>query len=155
MSKELDEINAIIKKNLPAQVGENLQVVLAKAQSDAKDLDTLNIKHNKLVTEKNKVDKKLLKQEELETKIHQLSVDRTKFEREQRDAKVKELEYKLVEAERRADTIHGYTETLVKNTLVRKSVFGNNNTMGYSDSNGQWQDPRGESTDHNETTTEE
>ena len=91
----LEQINEIIEKNLPKQVGENLQKVLKKAEEDEAHLKKqLNINLDlaneikKLISEKSALEDKLSKHKSLDKREKELIKKETQF-------KVDTLTYQL------------------------------------------------------------
>lgn len=155
MEDQMKEINAIIKKNLPAQVGKELQEVLAQAEADRATLKLLNTEFKKLEANYDKLKDKEAEWQDLEEKDRVLTEEREKFEEEKRDAKVKELEYKLEQANLRADTIGNYTTNLVRNTIVRKNILDTEHRDGFTNDQGTWIPPRNVTKNYTEDTSEE
>ena len=155
MEDQMQEINAIIKKNLPAQVGKELQGVLAQGEADKAALKKLEGEFATLEQNYDELKDKKAAWEKVQQEKKTLADERAKFEEEKRDAKVEELTYKLAEAEKRADTVKEFTASLVRNTLVRKTIFDTETPGSYQDSNGNWHYPTPTTKAFDETKTEE
>lgn len=117
-----DEINEIIKKNLPAQVGELLKQRLDQAESDAKEL----IRYKQADTDKAKIIRELeetikeyKKQDDRNSK---LELREKEVEQAERNRKVFEAELKLAEAEKRLADNTNFVGMVFKSPIFRKST---------------------------------
>lgn len=124
-----EEINEIIKKNLPAHVGEELQKVLAQAKEDADDLSSSKLYASSLYDENYKLKTELNNHANLDKRFEELKSRELDLEKNQRNMEMKALEIKLVESEKRADMIREFTLGLVRNVDVRKEVYGTKNEI--------------------------
>jgi hypothetical protein len=132
------EINAIIEKNLPAEVGNTLKKVLEQGQKDAKAVKELQV----IVTGKTEVIAS--KSGEIAT-LNALITKAGDITKREQEVLKKELWHantmltlQLGEANKRAELISGYTTSLLRNTTIRKAIFDSENQAGYSDGNGNW-----------------
>jgi len=117
-----EEINEIIKKNLPAQVGDILQARLTKAESDAKDL---LIRSEELIKEKQKnsyLIAELSKHEQLDKIKLDLDEREQKVSTKERDIRVFEAELKLAESEKRATEMVNLIALAFKSPSYRKTI---------------------------------
>ena len=135
------EINAIIEKNLPAQVEEILQKQLAQGEKDAKELES-TVKA--LEAQRKQTD--LLEAQVNE--YHKLDVRNSALELREKEVAEKErlielstMKIQLEEANKRADIVINFTNGLVRNTSFRKTVFDNENQAPYMGANNQWISP--------------
>lgn len=141
MENQIKEMEEIIKKNLPAQVGEVLSKELER-------LYKVETEHNyyKDIVSKNDVEIKELrsKLEEhrvLDAKLKTIEEAQEKLNNETRDLKVKILEYQLEAEKDKTDFTKNVALGLVRNTEFKKSIFDNEIQQPYTDSNGVYHYP--------------
>lgn len=118
-----DEISKIIAKNMPAQVGEELQKLLKEGESKKELLDIqieVNARQTKIMAELREDNTRLLA---LKNSRKDLDLVKEKLEEKGRNLKLDILEIKLAEAEKRADVVTGFTNSLMRNTIARKSII--------------------------------
>jgi hypothetical protein len=129
------EISEIIKKHLPEQVGE----LLKKELENFKELRGEHDQSLKDIDQKEKTIHDLRQELEalkcLNLKRKELDVRELEIDDKERNLKVDVLDIKLKESEKRADMAMAFTTGLIRNTLYRENVFGNN-THVLSDGNG-------------------
>lgn len=133
------EIEEIIKKNLPAQVGEVLQARLKLAT----DLENTNKYLNSSIEKLQLREKELIKEIEVYKKHDERNAaldarEKTLMERE-RLQEVTELKTKLEEANKRADMVKEFTAGLVRNVEFKKRVFDSSSGPEGRDQYGQIQ----------------
>lgn len=132
------EIQEAIAKNLPAQVGEALQQLLAKATKDAQELADAKLyieQHGKLSENlSNRV-------AELQTQLERHSnIDDRLLELEEakRDRKIFELETKLAAEQRVTHILDQTLSKLVRNIEYRNTLFGKENIPINGHNNPGW-----------------
>lgn len=121
LTKELEQI---IRNNLPAQVGETLQKVLAEGQ-EAKRL--LEQKTTRIAELEGSLARLLAENEQLRAfKRESANLDARArgLDEEERNLKVQMLELQVKEAERRADVVTSLVDRFVRNVDVRRSITG-------------------------------
>lgn len=132
------EMQEIIKKNLPAEVGEVLKERLAQADKNAIELESKKAQIETLIGNQNALNKRIDEYVKLNERNARLDERENLIEARERQAKVTELEIMLAEANKRADIVVDFTKGLVRNTSFRESVYHNRTKDGYYDTNGVW-----------------
>ena len=119
-----NEINEIIKKNLPQQVGEILQKELARIPQLEKDLLDAKNAYNIAQSENREAQAELKQLKELKLEMEALRKERADIEERQRNLKVTLLEKDLAAAQSINTNSMEILKGLVRNTNFRKTVFG-------------------------------
>lgn len=138
-SKIQKDIAKAIKKDLPNQVGEQLQELLAQGERDAKAVKDQADQINKRIIEEDKLRKKIDELLELKHRSSGLDSRESDLNDQEDNLKVAMLEVKLEEANKRADMVKDFTSGLVRNTEFKETVFSNsftnarNTPQGYHD----------------------
>jgi hypothetical protein len=131
LSAQEKEINDIIKKNLPAHVGE----VLAKRLRDADDLERdfkhLSELHTKSVKEIDKLNEELRKHDQLDTRNKELLLREEAVKERENQAKIDQLTFELSIEREKSTFTKDVALGLVRNTTFRKTVFDNENQAPY------------------------
>ena len=121
------EIQEAITKNLPAQVGEALQQLLAKATKDAQELADAK----RYIEQHGKLSENLSNSvAELQTQLerHANIDDRLReLDEAKRDRKIFELETKLAAEQRVTHILDQTLSKLVRNIEYRNTLFGKEN----------------------------
>lgn len=130
MEKEIFEV---IKKNLPAEVGETLKRVLEKGVLDADTVarQAKTLRENESTIENLK--SKLQAHKELDEREKQLEAREKGITTREDRMNVWEANMKLAESERRANEIAGFTGMLLKSPIMRKTIIENDNVISYYD----------------------
>jgi hypothetical protein len=149
------EIQNIIKKNLPAQVGETLKKRLEQADIDASELKNYKeavIGRDKTITE---LTKKIEEYKQFDVRNANIDAREVAVKEEERNMKVKNLEYQLQAEKEKTVLIREVTMGLVRNTEYKKTIFDNESQVGYTDSRGNWVQPGNINKSLDETTKAE
>lgn len=123
MTQELEKaIQTSINENLPAQVGETLQKLLAEGKKNAelvekiqKDYENSAKLINELQSEKAEMKKQLIAQENLYNREDQLKIDQQELDK-------KILEIKLEESEKRQADAVNFVGMVFKSPVYRKEI---------------------------------
>lgn len=136
-----DEINEIIKKNLPAQVGDVLKQRLEQAEVDAVKVQELTAK----VAERDAIIKdqkdKLSKYATFDEISSGLTAREEALKISETNFKVSVLEYQLQSEKDKTDFAKNVALGLVRNTEYRRTLSDNKSSSGYSDHSGNWIQP--------------
>lgn len=118
-----DEIKAIIEKNLPAQVGETLKKVLEQGKKDSETVEQQAEQIKKLLKTAQEKDELIQNYKKFDERNSALEAREKACEMQERDLKVKTLEYQL-EAEK-SKTVFSQSVALglVRNTEYRRDLF--------------------------------
>lgn len=149
------EIAAAIEKDLPNKVGKELKKVLEDYESLKKDHEDLKeeVKSKSiLIDQQNDQISDLM---DLGIRAKDLKEKEKDIEEREKSMDITILETKLEAAEERAKTVTGFVNSLVKNTIVKKSVLDSSTSGGYTDTSGNWVDTRTTTRDINETEEKE
>jgi len=149
------EIQKIIEKSLPAEVGTILKERLEKAENDVVLLEEANKTIENLQKQKVKFEKRIADYQAFDTRNTELGAREEVVSELERNLKVSKLETQLEEANKRADIVKDFTSGLVRNTSFRKEVFSNEGHPSYTDQHGLIQYPPSTPSDTTETKTEE
>ncbi len=138
-----NEINEIIKKNLPAQVGEVLQQRLKKADDDEKMLETAKKTNEDAVKKINELTSEVAKHKAITERESAVTKRELDVKERENSQKVFEAELKLAEAEKRITDIVNLTSLAFKSPVFRKeyttpmwSSWRNNDGSGSSNGGG-------------------
>jgi hypothetical protein len=125
MEKEImtNEIEQLIKKHLPAQVGDTLKKVLEQGERDAKTIIEQKEEISKLTTRLETANNKLSHYRNFDDRNAKLEVRERDCDKRERDLKIATLEYKLeVEKDKTAFT-KNVALGLVRNTNYRTRIL--------------------------------
>ncbi len=135
MNEITNEIQEILKKNLPQQVGEVLQSRLKQADSDASEL----VKHKGYVTDRDEAIKKLQaeiqKYMAFDTRNAELEKREKAVAVKENEMSIKELTYQLESEKDKTKFSREVAMGLVRNVEYRKSLFDTQSQGGYSHGN--------------------
>lgn len=136
MEKEIEEI---IKKNLPEQVGEVLKERLLKADEDALEL----VKYKRFYedTKENlaKANARIEEYKKLDERNAGLEKREKELEAREREFKIHTLEYQIAAEKDKTIFSQQLALGLVRNTNYRESIFDNEHKEGYYDNtSGKW-----------------
>jgi hypothetical protein len=118
------EIQAIIEKNLPAEVGNTLKIVLERGEKDAQRVEVLGVDLKNAKEQISDITAKLNKYISLDKYQDELDKREKAISEKERNQKVIEAELKAVEAEKRAGELAGFVGMVFKSPIFRKSIFG-------------------------------
>ena len=130
MNTEL-EIQEIIKKNLPQQVGDVLKVRLEQAEKDAKKVLELEDKLNQFQTTINEKQSELSAYKLLDERNSKLDEKEQVLNKKQHDLDLEILQHKFESEKDKSDFAKSIALGLVRNTEFRKSVFDSENQQPY------------------------
>lgn len=155
MTNTKAEIQAIIKKNLPQEVGDVLKQRLEQADEDASNIIKLK--------EQLDVRNLLILKFEQEIKIYQafdtrnitLESREKAVDDKERSVLLETLRYQLASEQDKTTFAKSVALGLVRNTDFKTSVFSNENEGGYSDATGRWIQKGPTNKSSNETKTTE
>lgn len=134
MNTEL-EIQEIIKKNLPQQVGEVLKLRLEQAEKDAKKVIELENKISQLEKTVNEKQSELSSYKLLDERNSKLNEREELLNKKQHDLDLDILQHKLESEKDKSEFAKSVALGLVRNTEFRKSVFDSENQQSYYNDN--------------------
>ena len=124
--KELEkEFQELIKKNLPAQVGETLNEILQQAKKDSekvKDLSEIIVSKDSTI---NGLNKMLAIYKEHDERNKGLEERETAVTERERLAEIANLTFQLNTEKEKSKFVSDVTMGLVRNTEYRKTIFDN------------------------------
>jgi hypothetical protein len=126
------EIQEIIKKNLPQQVGDVLKVRLEQAEKDANLVVQLKNKISQLEESVKKQLDLLDEYELLDRRNSKLDEREVLLNKKQHDLDLEILQQKFENEKDKSDFAKSLALGLVRNTEFRKSVYDTENQAGYS-----------------------
>jgi hypothetical protein len=134
------EIQEIIEKNLPKQVGETLRKRLEEADKNEqliKDLTVHNLEQGDEIIRLKKV---VVNYEQLDDRNTQLDTREKELNDKERNLKIAELTYMLDSEKAKSLHSDAIAMGLVRNTTYRKNVFDNetNSGGGHYDANNNY-----------------
>lgn len=121
------EFKAIIEKNLPAQVGDVLKKRLEQADKDAADLSTARKANEDAVKKIDDLNKQIADYKKFDERNSALEAREKACEIQERDLKVKTLEYQLQSEKDKTVFAQGLALGLVRNTEFKRTVFDTKN----------------------------
>lgn len=121
MNKEIEEI---IRKNLPQEVGETLKKVLEEGDVAKENLKLLQEDYEHVRDARDKYKSKLKDHVDLDIRENNLNNKESELKEKERNLEITELKIRLDEANKRSIEISGFVSSLVRNTQFRESVFG-------------------------------
>lgn len=133
-----DEFKAIIEKNLPAQVGDVLKTRLEQAEKDSDTVKNQNEKIKDLNEIIDKLENIIIGYREFDKRNAELETREIKIKEEERNLKIKTLEYQLACEQEKTSFTKEVAMGLVRNTTYRESIFDNENSQGYYDHKNNW-----------------
>lgn len=117
------KLNELIKESLPEKVGAELREVLARAEHDKKHLKEATIANEKACKQIDSYLKTISDLEKLLSEHEEISKRVLDVETREKALEIEVLKIKLNESEKRATMVQDFTSGLVRNTLVRKTIF--------------------------------
>jgi len=153
MDATTQEINEIIKKNLPAQVGDVLKQRLAQAdayESDVKHLTGVKVSNEATIIG---LESKIKEYEQFDNRNAALDAREKELDNKERNLKIAELEFKLANEKEKTQFSQSVAMGLVRNIEYRKSIFDSETQSPFIDANGTWQYPQPTSKNHEENKT--
>ncbi len=141
MSTQEQEIQEVIKKNLPAHVGDVLKERLAQADRDASALEAA---------------KKIVEQKDNELKCKEATIldyqakdsQYLQLEIREKELEITTLKYQLETEKDKTQFSKDVALGLVRNTEYRKNIFDSENQAPFQDSNGMWIYPMATAKNH-------
>jgi hypothetical protein len=150
------EIQAAIKKNMPAQVGDNLKVLLAEGEKAKQQAIEWKNEYDDVIKENRDLVKENDELKKLKHTAEALDKREAELNEKERQQEVEMLKVKLEEANSRANMVKEFTSGLVRNTNFRKNYYHTEDELGRNDSNtGQWIDPKNKTISGNQDITED
>ena len=149
------EIQDIIAKSLPAQVGEVLKKRLEQADRDKARVEQLSQELDGKKHECSVLNETIAKHHNLTEREKGIEAREVDVSKREKNIEVIILQSKLEEANKRAELVTGFTHGLVRNVEVRKSIYDSESQAPFQDSNGNWHYPQPTSKSHTETQTKE
>lgn len=123
-----EEIKLIIEKNLPAQVGDTLKKVLEKAKLDAETVIAQKEQINALIEEKHKLQATIENYKQFDDRNRSLEAREKACELEQRELRIKTLEYQLEAEKDKTAFSKSVALGLVRNIEYRRTLIDSKNT---------------------------
>lgn len=124
-----DEIKAIIEKNLPAQVGEILKQVLEQGKKDSETVKQQTEKINELVKSLREKEELIKTYREFDERNSALDAREKSCEIQERNLKIKTLEYQLEAEKSKTVFSQNIALGLVRNIEYRRELFDNASTQ--------------------------
>lgn len=118
-----DEIKAIIEKNLPAQVGDSLKLVLEQGKKDSETVKQQKEQIEKLLKTLQEKEELILTYKKFDERNSALEAREKACEMQERDLKVKTLEYQLEAEKSKTVFSQNVALGLVRNTEYRRDLF--------------------------------
>jgi len=148
MKEELEEI---IKKNLPAQVGDTLKKVLEKGKKDAEELDIFTNANRALKADVKTLEGRVEKYQEFDARNSALDAREKELEDKERNLEIELLKMRLDTQKTIAANNQEVAMGLVRNTEYRKHIFDNKPGRDpYYDANNNYICPPNEISEHTE-----
>lgn len=135
------EINEIIKKNLPAQVGEVLKQRLEQAERDATDLKKYAAELAEANATVSELKIMLVRHKSLDERAEALTAREIAVDVLERAQKISQLQYELESEKQKTDFVKNVALGLVRNTEYRKNIFDSETQSGHYNENGMWIQP--------------
>lgn len=150
MKNQEEEIAEIIKKNLPAHVGEVLKERLEQA-----DKDTVKLKQQEtaLAEKNNKItslEKTIEEYKQFDTRNAAITDRENKVTEAERNLKIATLEFQLQSEKDKTTFTRDITLGLVRNIEYRKTIFDSQSINGRYDDKGNYIQPYSETKNHTE-----
>lgn len=135
-----EEIQEIIKKNLPQQVGETLKARLEEADQLEIKLRQVEEKIKNLSLSEGFLREELSKYRKLDERNSTLESREKELETKERNLEIETLKYQLQSEKDKIEFTKSIAQGLVRNTEYRKQVYDSDSVHrdGYTDSNGNW-----------------
>lgn len=119
------EIQEIIKKNLPAQVGEILQKRLEQAESDYRSLQNLKEKMLSLDEQIIRLNEEISKYKAFDSRNSLLEIREKLVSEQERNLKIETLEFQLQAEKEKTQFSKDVALGLVRNTEYKRSFMDN------------------------------
>lgn len=131
------EIQEVIKKNLPQHVGETLKTRLEQADKDAKSVKELTVRIDTLNQEVMKANEKIETYKEFDLRNGLLDSREKELETEKNKIELEKLKYQLQSEKDKTAFSQNLAMGLVRNTEYKKTIFDSESGgMPFVDSNG-------------------
>lgn len=121
------EINEIIQKNLPAQVGDVLKQRLEQAEKDVKELDQAKKQRELDLKRIEQLSAEILEYKKFDERNASLETKEESLREQERNLKINMLEFQLEVEKNKSDFVREVTMGLVRNTTYKKNVFDSEN----------------------------
>jgi len=138
---EEKEIQEIIKKNLPAHVGDVLKQRLLQADEDAIKLVALGKSYDAMAEREKSLISELEKYKQFDERNSSLDNREKELDKRENKLQVDTLTYQLQSEKDKTKHASDLALGLVRNTSYRKNVFDNETGQGYYDQNNNWIQP--------------
>ena len=147
------ELQEVLKKNLPQHVGDTLKARLEQADKDEKTVKTLEGTISNLNKEISEFKDIIRKYQKLDERYEALNSREKELETKERNLEIETLKYQLQSEKDKTAFSQKVASGLVRNTEYRKTIFDSENKggMGVMDSNGMYHYPMASSKNYNET----
>lgn len=135
------EIQEIIKKNLPAHVGDVLKKRLEQADNDANELKSYKqavVDRDKTIAEQQK---RIEEYKAFDIRNSTLESREKAVAEQERNQKVAALEYQLNSEKEKTKLVTDVAMGLVRNTEYKKTIWDNESQASYTDSHGNYHQP--------------
>jgi len=147
------EIEEIISKNLPAQVGDVLKQRLTQAdalENEVKQLREYKISHEATIKGlRAEIDKYIA----FDNRNSALDAREKELAQRELNLGLEILKYQLASEKEKTEFTKTVALGLVRNTEYRKTIFDSEAQAPFVDANGNWQYPQPTSKNHEETNT--
>ena len=145
------EIEEIISKNLPAQVGDVLKQRLA--QADAYEAEVKSLRENKISNEATikGLHAEIERYMAFDNRNAAIDAREKELDNKERNLKIAELEFKLASEKEKTQFTQSVAMGLVRNTEYRKSIHDSETKDGYYDANGNYVMPVNTTKSYTET----
>lgn len=134
------EIQEIINKNLPQQVGETLRAYLLKAEEDAKKVISLQeviAGHEETIAEQRE---QLDQYKQFDDRNSKLDERKEVLDKMEHDLDLRILTQKFESEKDKSEFVKSVALGLVRNTEFRKTMSNTQNESGHIDDRGAWRD---------------
>ena len=155
MSNTKAEIQAIIKKNLPQEVGDILKQRLEQADEDAKTIITLQEHLNSRNLQISVLQEEVRVYQAFDTRNTTLETREKVVEDKERNVLIETLRYQLTSEQDKTVFAKSVALGLIRNSDFKTTVFSNESQNGYNDSTGRYIQPGATNKSFNETKTTE
>lgn len=122
------EIQEVIKKNLPQHVGETLKQRLEQADKDATEVKTLKAQKEHLEKEIKALQTEIEQYRNFDIRNGLLDLREKEIETEKRDLEVEKLKYQLQSEKDKTTFSQNLAMGLVRNTEYKKTIFDSENS---------------------------
>lgn len=132
------EFQEIIKKNLPAQVGDVLKERLEQADKDVKLIDSLRVANESYVKKIQELNLIVDGYKEFDERNLNLEKREKEVSERERQQEIEKLKYQLESEKNKTEFTKEVALKLVRNTEYRNNIFDSEFKDGYYDHNNNW-----------------